>query len=66
MDYFLWGHQKEHVYAVPPKTIEDLMTRIRAFMAAVDANMVRHVQENDLWHTGVFLEMVGGYFKYLF
>jgi hypothetical protein len=28
MDFFLWGHLKEQVYAVPPRTVEDLVERL--------------------------------------
>jgi hypothetical protein len=43
MDIFLWGHLKELVYAVPPRTIEALMARLQAAVTMVDANMLRHV-----------------------
>jgi hypothetical protein len=39
MDFFLWGHLKEQVYAVPPRTIEDLVARLQAAVTTVDANM---------------------------
>jgi hypothetical protein len=29
MDFFLWGHLMEQVYAVPPKIIEDLVARLQ-------------------------------------
>jgi hypothetical protein len=35
MDFFLWGHLKEHIYAVPPSTIENLMARMQAVVTAV-------------------------------
>jgi hypothetical protein len=38
-DIFLWGHLKEQVYAVPPRTIEDLVARLQAAVTTVDANM---------------------------
>jgi hypothetical protein len=46
------GHLKEHVYAVPPRSIEDLGARVRA--------AVREVLENALRRTAVCLAMDGG------
>jgi hypothetical protein len=39
MDFFLWGHLKEHVYALLPRTIEDLVARLEAAVTTVDGNM---------------------------
>jgi hypothetical protein len=39
MDFFLWGHLKEQVYAVLPRNIEDLVARYQAVVTTVDANM---------------------------
>jgi hypothetical protein len=41
--FFLWGHLKEQVYTVPPRTIKDLMARLQAAVIMVDANMLRRV-----------------------
>jgi hypothetical protein len=61
--FFLWGHLKEQVYAVPPKTIEDLVARLEAALKKIDANMLRHVRENAVRRTAVCLEMDGGHFE---
>jgi hypothetical protein len=58
--FFLWGHLKEHDYAVPPRTIEDLVERLQATTTSVDANMLRRVRENVLRRSAVCLEMEGG------
>jgi hypothetical protein len=63
--FFLWGHLKEHDYAVPPRTIEDLVERLQAAMTSVDANMLRRVRENVLRRSAVCLEMEGGRFERL-
>jgi hypothetical protein len=65
MDFFLWGHLKEQVYAVPPRTIEDLVARPQAAVTTVDANMLRRVRENAVRRTDVCLEMGGGRFENL-
>jgi hypothetical protein len=65
MDFFLWGHLKEQVYAVPPRTIEDLVARIQTAMTTVDANMLRCVRENVVRRTAVYLEMDGGRSEHL-
>jgi hypothetical protein len=35
------GHLKEHVYAVSPRTMLDLVARLQAAVTAVDVNMSR-------------------------
>jgi hypothetical protein len=60
MDVFLWGHLKDQVYAVLPRTIEDLMATLQAAVTTVDSNMLRRVREN-----AVCLEMDGGRFENL-
>jgi hypothetical protein len=65
MDFFLWGHLKGQVYAVPPRTIDDLVARLQAAVTTVDANMLRHVQENAVWRTAIYLEMNRGHFEHL-
>jgi hypothetical protein len=41
MDIFLWGHLEEHVCAVPPGIIGDLVARLQAAVTTVDANMLK-------------------------
>jgi hypothetical protein len=45
MVFFLWGHLKEQVYAVPPRTIQDLVARLQDVTTVV-ASMLRRVLEN--------------------
>jgi hypothetical protein len=65
IDFFLWGHLNEHIYTVPPSTIEDLMVRLQVAVKVVNANKLRHVQEKAMWHTAISLKMDGGCFEYL-
>jgi hypothetical protein len=41
------------------------MARPEAGVTVVDANMLRHVQENAVWFTTFCPEMDGGHFKHL-
>jgi hypothetical protein len=53
------------IYAVPPRTVEDLVARLWAPVTAVDANMLRRVQENAMWCTAFCLEIYRGHFRHL-
>jgi hypothetical protein len=56
---FLWEHMKKHVYAVLPRTIEDLMARLQAAVTTIGANMFECSRE-CLWRTPVCFEVDGG------
>jgi hypothetical protein len=43
MDFSLWEHLKENVYAVPLKTIIDLVERLQEAMTTFDGSMLRRV-----------------------
>jgi hypothetical protein len=40
MDFFLWTHVKEHIYAVPTRAIEDAAGRVEATVTTVDASNI--------------------------
>jgi hypothetical protein len=61
--FLLLGRLKEQVYALPPRTIEDLVARLQAAVATVDTNMLRRVQVNVVRLTAVCLEAGGGRFN---
>jgi hypothetical protein len=63
--FFLWGYLKEHVYAVSPRMIEELMAVLQASVTIVNAVILRHVQENAMWCTTACLEMDGGHSGHL-
>jgi hypothetical protein len=65
MGTLLWRHLKEHVYAVRPRTIEDLMARIQASVTMVDTKMFRRVRKNTLRRTAVCFKMDEGRFEHL-
>jgi hypothetical protein len=62
---FLLEQLKEHDYAVPPWSIEDLGARVRAALIPFDANMLSGVPENALRRTVVCLEMDGNRLEHL-
>lgn len=61
LSIFLWRHLKD-VYV---RTIEDLLTCFQVVVAVVDANMLRRVQENDVWCTVICHEMNQGHMEHL-
>ncbi|GBN00350.1 hypothetical protein AVEN_270120-1 [Araneus ventricosus] len=44
LDFFLWGHIKGQVYAIPPPTLKDLLRRITDACASVTPAMLHNVQ----------------------
>jgi hypothetical protein len=65
INFILWGHPNEHVYALPPRTIEDLVARLQAAMTTADVNMLRNIRENAVRRTAVCPEIDGGLFERL-
>jgi hypothetical protein len=59
MDFFLWGHLKEHGYEVPPRTIKNLVAKIQPAVITVDADVLRRVRQNAVGRDVVCLEMNG-------
>jgi hypothetical protein len=47
-----------------PRIIKDLVTKLQAVVWMVDANMLRHIQENAMQRTVVCLEIDRGRFKH--
>jgi hypothetical protein len=56
MDFSFWGYMKEHLYAVPRRTMEDFVGILQAAATMVDANMFRRVRENSVQCTAVCLK----------
>jgi hypothetical protein len=42
----LWGHLKEYVYAIHPRIVVDIVTRLQGVVTTVDASMIQRAQEN--------------------
>lgn len=44
MDFFLWGFLKEKVYTKEQENVEEVIARLHAAVAMVDAEMLLHVR----------------------
>lgn len=65
MDFFLWGRCEQYVYAIYPRTVEDLTVRLQAAVTTVDANMFMRVRENAARRNAVYFKMDAGRFQQL-
>jgi hypothetical protein len=59
------GHRKEHVYAVHPRIVVDIVVRFQGAATTVDASMIQRVRENVVQRTAVCFEMDGGGYENL-
>jgi hypothetical protein len=48
VDFSCGGYLKEHVHAVPPRTIEDLVARLQAAVTSVDACILSRAAQCSL------------------
>jgi len=48
LDFFLWGYCKEKIYKTLPENIDDLDTRLRYAIWAIEEDVMNNVQENLL------------------
>lgn len=62
--FFVWVHLKGHIYAVPPRTTEDIVAYLTA-ATTVDAEVLRRVWENVVRRTAFILETGAGRFRHL-
>ena len=46
LDFFLWGHVKDKVYADAPQSIQELKEKIRAVIDKIEPQMCENVMEN--------------------
>ena len=59
LDFFLWGHVKDKVYANKPETIADLKTNIRRAIGDITPEMIANVLTNASQRM-IFLEKSRG------
>jgi hypothetical protein len=64
MGFLLWGRQKGHDYAVPPRTVEKSRSKTTP-VTTVDTIMLRCARENAVLRTSVCLAVDGGCFQHL-
>jgi hypothetical protein len=63
--FLMWGHVKEHVYAVTPRTVDDLVARLPAADAAVNAKTYYDVWKSAMRRTACCLAIDGNRFQHL-
>jgi hypothetical protein len=65
MKSFKQGHPKEYVFAVPLRTTLDVVARLHTVVTVADANAVRCVQMNALWHAAICLDIERHHYEHL-
>ena len=65
LDFFLWGHVKQQVYATRPENVQDLKDRIERACRAVSPQVLRRVREAVLNRTVLCEERNGSHFEHL-
>lgn len=65
LDFFLWGYCKEKVYKTLPQDVDDLDTRLRHAIWAIDEEMMQNVERNLLKRIRACVRMDGGHFEHL-
>lgn len=67
LDYFLWGHMKQKVYATVPNTREELVAKIMAAAEEIrsDLDLIRRSSTQVAQRAVVCLQAGGGHFEQL-
>jgi hypothetical protein len=63
LDFFLWGYCKEEIYKTIPKDVDELDTRLRHAIWAIEEDVIEDVQRNLLKR--ICVRMDGGHFEHL-
>lgn len=63
MDFFLWGFLKEKVYTKEQENVEEVIARLHAAVAMVDAEMLLHVRNEVVRRAHACLAVNGGHFE---
>lgn len=63
MDFFLWGYLKEKIYALEPANQMELIARLHAAVATVDAAMLQEVRRETVRRVHACLDAEGGHFE---
>jgi len=63
MDFFFWGYLKEKVYASEPGNQIELIARLHAAVATVDAAMLQKVRRETIRRIHACLDAEGGHFE---
>ena len=65
LDFFFWGYCKELIYKTLPEDMEDLDTRLRYAVWAIEEDVMQNVQRNLLRRMRACVRMDGGHFEHL-
>jgi len=65
LDFFFWGYCKELIYKTLPEDLEDIDTRLRHAVWAIEENLMEEVQNNLLRRMRACVRMNGGHFEHL-
>jgi hypothetical protein len=57
VSFSLWGHPKEHVYALLLRIIEDIVAILHAAVINAGARMLRHVRGNAVRSAVICFEL---------
>ena len=63
--FFFWGYCKELIYKTFPEDMEDLDTRLRYAVWAIEENVMQNVQRNLLRRMRACVRMDDGHFEHL-
>ena len=63
LDFFLWGFLKEKVYETEPENVEDMIARLHAAIATIDAAMLQRVRREAVRRAHACLDVGGGHFE---
>ncbi|KYN06546.1 hypothetical protein ALC62_02625, partial [Cyphomyrmex costatus] len=65
LDFFLWGHRKEKVYATEPTTAEDMKIRIRQACQEITPDVLQRVRASFHNRINKCIEVNGRAFEHL-
>ncbi|XP_026825251.1 uncharacterized protein LOC113561894 [Ooceraea biroi] len=65
LDFFLWGHLKQQVYATRPASVQDLKERIIRACSMISPQILRRVRKAILDRTLLCEEMEGAHFEHV-
>ncbi|EZA47816.1 hypothetical protein X777_15340 [Ooceraea biroi] len=65
LDFFLWGHLKQQLYATPPANVQDLKDRIVRICRTIRPQILQRVRNSILNRAILCERMEGGHFEHL-
>jgi len=65
LDFFLWGHLKNRVYATGPQTLDELKANIENEIRNISSETLIRVSDNMIRRVELCLENGGGHFQHL-